>query len=172
MATFFIYLQQTGRNEEIEMKDELVSSRRGGWCYYGIHTAQNPVFKETDNIGKFMTFGKGDFPNEMQELILKAIKQGITPLIKHTDLDALDFNPRSKDGSWVIIWYSTDEEKALKSLARFLIGHGFVAKTKSGKYYNISFKYDEQTRNGEYGEQFKSSIRLADLIDLNTGECY
>ncbi|MGG3912212.1 hypothetical protein [Peribacillus simplex] len=154
------------------MKDELVSYRVGGWCYYGINTAQSPAFKETDNVGKFMTFRQGDFSNEMQELILKAIKQGITPLIKHTDLDTLDFNPRSKDGSWVIVWYSTDEEKALKGLAKFLIDHGLVAKTKSGRYYNIPFKYDKQTRNGEYGEQFKSSISLKDLIDLNTGKFY
>ncbi|MFH0068407.1 hypothetical protein [Peribacillus sp. NPDC056705] len=154
------------------MKDELVSYRLGGWCYYGNNTAQNPSFKETDNVGKFMTYGQGDLSNEMQELILKAIKQGITPLIKHTDLDTLDFNPRSKDSSWVIVWYSNDEEKALKGLAKFLIDHGLVAKTKSGRYYNISFKYDKQTRNGEYAEQFKSSISLKDLIDLNTGKFY
>lgn len=84
----------------------------------------------------------------------------------------LDFNLRSKDGSWVIVWYSTDEEKALKGLTKFLIEHGLVAKTKSGRYYNISFKYDKQTRNGEYGEQFKASISMKDLIDLNTGEFY
>jgi hypothetical protein len=154
------------------MKDELVNYRAGGWCYYGINPVQIPEFKETDNIGKFMTFGKGDFSNEMQELILKAIKEGITPLIKHTDLDMLNYNPRSKDGSWVIVWYSTDEEKALKGLAKFLIDHKLIAKTKSGRYYNVSFKYDKQTRNGEYGEQFKSSISLGDLIDLNTGEFY
>ncbi|MFZ3591898.1 hypothetical protein ACOI1C_22500 [Bacillus sp. DJP31] len=59
-----------------------------------------------------MTFGQGDLSNEMQELILKAIKQDTTPLIKHTDFDTLDFNLRSKDGSWVIVWYSSDEEKA------------------------------------------------------------
>ena len=154
------------------MKFELASYRTGGWCYYGINTAQNPAFKETDNVGKFMTFGQGDISIELQELILMAIKQGITPLIKHTDLDMPDFNPRSKDGSWVIIWYSTDEEKALKGLAKFLIDHGLVAKTKSGRYYNISFKYDKQTRAGEYGEKFKQSISLEDLIDLNTGEFY
>ncbi|WP_010530514.1 MULTISPECIES: hypothetical protein [Lentibacillus] len=57
----------------------------------------------------------------MQELILKAIKQGFTPLIKHNDPDTLDFNPRSKDDSWMIVWYSTDEEKVLKALAKFFI---------------------------------------------------
>ncbi|PFB76763.1 hypothetical protein CN286_19640 [Bacillus anthracis] len=84
-------------------------------------------------------------------------------LIKHTDLDTLDFNPRSNDGSWVIVWYSTDEEKVLKGLAKFLIDYGLVAKINSGIYYNILFEYDKQ---------FKSSISLKDLIDLNTGEFY
>lgn len=65
-----------------------------------------------------------------------------------------------------------DEENALKGLAEFLIDHGLVPKTKAGKYYNISFKYDKQTRNGEYGEQFKPSISLKDLMDLNTSEFY
>ena len=149
------------------MKDELVSRKMGGWCWYGTNT-----FRETDNVGKFMTFVQDDISNEMQELILKAIKKGVTPLVKHTDPDKLAFNPYAKDGSLAIIWYSTDEEKALKGLAKFLIDHGLVAKTKSGRYYNISFKYDKQTRNGEYGEQFNSSISLKDLMDLNTGEFY
>jgi hypothetical protein len=152
------------------MKNELVNYRVGGWCYYGTNSVQDPAFKDTDKIGKFMTFGKGDLTNEMQELILKAINKGITPLIKHTDLNMRDLNPKSKDGSWVIIWYSNDEEKSLKRLAKFLIDHGLVAKTKSGRYYNLSFKYDEQTRNGDYGEEFKSSISLGDLINLSTGE--
>ncbi|QKY71243.1 MULTISPECIES: hypothetical protein [Lentibacillus] len=157
------------------MKDELVSYRVGGWCYYGINITQNPAFKETDNVGKFMTFGKGDISNETQKIILKAINQGITPLIKHPDPDLQDFNPYSIDDSkddWVIIWYSTDEEKPLKGLAKFLIDHGLVRKTKNGKYYNISFKYDKQTQKGEYGEQFRPSISLNNLMDLNTGQFY
>ncbi|GED03417.1 hypothetical protein [Bacillus atrophaeus] len=82
------------------------------------------------------------------------------------------FNPHSKDGSWVIVWYSTDEKKDLKGLAKYLISNGLVPKTKSGKYCSISFKYDEQTRNGEYGEQFNASISQKDLMDLNTGNFF
>lgn len=149
------------------MKDELVSHKMGGWCWYGTNT-----FRETDNIGKFMTFVQGDISNEMQELILKAIKQGATPLVKHTDPDMLAFNPYAKNGSLAIIWYSNDEENSLKGLVEFLIDHGLVSRTKTGKYYNISFKYDKQTQNGEYGEKFKPSISLKDIMDLNTGEFY
>ncbi|PEE42842.1 hypothetical protein [Bacillus pseudomycoides] len=149
------------------MKDELVSSRIGGWCWYGTNT-----FKETDNVGKFMTYVPDDISDEMQALILKAIKQGATPFVKHTDPDTLAFNPYAKNGSLAIIWYSTDEEKNLKALAKFLVDNDLVPKTKAGKYWKLSFKYDEQTRNGEYGEQFKPSITLEDLMDLNTGEFF
>lgn len=149
------------------MKDELVSRKMGGWCWYGTNT-----FKDSDNVGKFMTFVQDDISNELQELILKAIKQGVTSFVKHTDPDMLAFNPHAKNRSLAIIWYSTDEEKALKGVAKFLINHELVPETKAGKYYNISFKYDEQTRNGEYGEQFKPSISLKDLMDLNTGVFY
>ena len=43
-------------------------------------------------------------------------------------------------------------------------------KTKTGRLYNISFKFDDQTRAGEYGADFKGAIKLAQFIDLNTGE--
>ncbi|MRB30586.1 hypothetical protein COD76_28005 [Bacillus cereus] len=142
--------------------------KKGGWCWYGSYT-----FKETDNVGKFMTFVKDDISDELQELILQAIKRDVTPFVKHTNPGILKpFNPYAKDRTLAVIWYSTDEEKALKNLAKFLIDNGLVPKTKAGKYYNIPFKYDEQTRNGEYGEQFKASISLKDLMDLTTGEFY
>jgi hypothetical protein len=38
------------------------------------------------------------------------------------------------------------------------------------RFYNISFKYDDQTRAGEYGEDFKGEIKLERFINLDTGE--
>ena len=48
--------------------------------------------------------------------------------------------------------------------------NNLIQKTKAGKLFNISFKLDDQTRAGEYGADFKSEIKLADFIDLYTGE--
>lgn len=48
---------------------------------------------------------------------------------------------------------------------KYLISNGLVPKTKSGKNCSIFFKYDEQNRNGEYGEQFNASISQKDLIN-------
>ncbi|WP_223292479.1 hypothetical protein [Salipaludibacillus neizhouensis] len=124
------------------MKEELVSFMNVAWCFYGVNIPPSP-FKKTDNVGKFMTFGEGEIPDEMQELILKAIEQGVTPLVKHNR------KPNPKDYSWVTVWYSTDKEEDLKRLAAFLVDHGLVKQTVRGKYHNISFKYDSQTNRGE-----------------------
>ena len=45
-----------------------------------------------------------------------------------------------------------------------------IQKTKSGRLYNISFKFDAQTHTGEYGTGFEGIIKLAQFVDLNTGE--
>lgn len=46
-----------------------------------------------------------------------------------------------------------------------------IRKTKSGKLYKISFKYDSQTHAGKYkGSGFAGEIKLADFVDLETGE--
>ncbi|MDF2904087.1 MAG: hypothetical protein K0S25_1725 [Bacillus sp. (in: firmicutes)] len=110
------------------MKRELANRVDTGWLWYGANT-----FTESDKVGKFMTFGKGYISDELQGLILKAIKQGVTPLVKHINLDTITFNPRAKDDTWVIVWYSSDDENCLKSLAKLLVDEGLVPKTKTGK---------------------------------------
>ena len=52
----------------------------------------------------------------------------------------------------------------------FMMDNELILKTKTGRLYNISFKFDDQTRAGEYGADFKGVIKLAQFIDLNTGE--
>ena len=36
--------------------------------------------------------------------------------------------------------------------------------------YSISIKLDNQTRAGEYGDDFVAELKLADLMDLVSGE--
>lgn len=52
-----------------------------------------------------------------------------------------------------------------------MLDNGLIRKRKSGKPYNISFKYDSQTYAGKYkGSGFSGEIKLADFVDLETGE--
>lgn len=56
-------------------------------------------------------------------------------------------------------------------MLRCMLDNGLIRKTKSGKLYNISFKYDSQTYEGKYkGSGFAGEIKLADSVDLETGE--
>ena len=61
------------------------------------------------------------------------------------------------------IWYSWKQETVC-------LQHYLIRKTKTGRFYNISFKFDDQTRAGIYRENFDGVIKLAQFVDLNTGE--
>lgn len=52
----------------------------------------------------------------------------------------------------------------------FLLQNNLIPKTKNGHFYNISFKLDSQTRNKEYGQNYKGQLHLSDFIDLDSGE--
>lgn len=52
-----------------------------------------------------------------------------------------------------------------------MLDNGLISKSKSGKLYSISFKYDSQTYARKYkGCGFTGEIKLADFVDLETGE--
>lgn len=63
-----------------------------------------------------------------------------------------------------------DDLEGHKRVIKYFIENSLLRKTKTGKLYNISFKLDEQTREGEYGTEFHSEIKLEQFVDLNTGE--
>ena len=55
-----------------------------------------------------------------------------------------------------------------KLILNFMIKNDLIQRTKSGKLFNIGFKFDAQTLNNEYGEDFVPLIKLEDFIDLYT----
>ncbi|KAE8301517.1 hypothetical protein GL50803_0010192 [Giardia duodenalis] len=63
----------------------------------------------------------------------------------------------------------TDKESH-KRVLRFFLDNNLIKRTAQGRLHNISFKYDQQTRAGEYGEDFKARIQLSDFVDLYKGK--
>ena len=63
-----------------------------------------------------------------------------------------------------------DDIESHRRILRFFLDNRLIRKTKTGKLYNIGFKFDEQTKAGEYGADFKAEIKLDRFLDLNTGE--
>ena len=75
------------------------------------------------------------------------------------------------DATGVVCFYTDAEDiEGHKAIISFMLDNDLIRKTKSGRYFNISFKLDSQTRNGEYGNKFDGEIHLSDFVDLVTGE--
>ena len=113
--------------------------------------------------GKWMIFSTDI--EYLSKLCSGAVNKGLIEEAKHS------FISNNKGGACLSCFYiNADDIEGNKALIRYFIENNAIDKTKAGKYRNISYKYDDQTRAREYGEDFKAKICLADYIDLVTGE--
>lgn len=128
----------------------------GGWVFY----LEPDEAKKLDRhkCGKWMYFfGDRAFA---EKICQTAVEQGVVVESKHSD-----------DAQGVCCFYlEIDDMAAHKRVIDFFIENNLIRKTKAGKLYNISFKLDDQTRNGEYGSDFKAELKLSEFINLETGE--
>lgn len=128
--------------------------RKFGWVFYVTHEAG---LLDKHKCGKWMYFfGDADFA---AKICKKAVETEVVAEAKHSD-----------DSKGVCCFYlNGDDMEAHKRTIRFFLEHDLIRKTKKGKLYNISFKYDDQTRAGEYGDEFQAEIKLENFLDLETG---
>ena len=127
-----------------------------GWVYYLDENKGSSL--DDDKCGKWMYFF-GD--NEYAKGICKkAIEENIVVQCKHTD---------ASEGV-ACFYLEVDDIKTHKLVIEFFIKNGLIRKTKTGKLYNISFKLDNQTRAGEYGDTFSTEIKLEKFVDLKSGD--
>lgn len=126
------------------------------WVFY-VNEEAAAEFDE-NKVGKWMYFF-GD--REYAERICKqAVEDGVVAESKHSN---------ASEG--VCCFYlNCDDMEAHKRTINYFIENGLIRKTKAGKLYNISFKFDRQTLDGQYGSDFHSEIKLANFVNLETGE--
>lgn len=127
----------------------------GGWIFY-LRSGHESLDK--DKCGKWMYFFSDE---EFADKICRtAVENEVCVEAKHSD---------SSEG--VCCFYLNGDDKlAHRRVIGYFIENNLIRKTKAGKFYNISFKYDNQTIAGEYGPRFNGEIKLDEFIDLNTGE--
>lgn len=126
------------------------------WVYY-VDESEAKKFDDS-KVGKWMYFFKdNDFAAKICE---KAVADGVVAEAKHSN---------APDG--VICFYlNGDDIENHKRVIEFMLKYDLIRKTKAGKLYNESFKFDSQTRAHEYGTDFQGKLKLEQFIDLNTGE--
>lgn len=127
----------------------------GGYIFY---ISDNWTNHNTEKIGKWMYFfNNKDF---ISKICKKAIEENIVDTCKHTN-----------DNDGVACFYiEYDNLNAHRKVINFFLENNLIPKTKNGRYYDISFKTDEQTLNGEYGNDFKAKMKLHQFIDLKNGK--
>ena len=129
----------------------------GGWRFF---IGDDSGFAK-EKVGKWMYFFRGqDGRTFTEERCREAVEQGIVGEAKCSD---------SYEGV-ACFYLNIDDTERHKRIIQYFIDHDMIRRTKTGKLYNISFKLDDQTRAGEYGNEFKSELKLVDLMNLNTGE--
>jgi len=134
--------------------------RQFGWFWFLSGEEKHLV---PDKCGKWMYFF--DDQEFAQKICQKAIDEKVCYECKCTDME-LTVQPTG-----VICFYlNGDDIENHKRVITFMMDNNLIKKTKAGRYYNISFKFDDQTRAGEYGADFEGKIKLEQFIDLQTGE--
>lgn len=124
------------------------------WIYYIGDTSK----LDSHKCGKWMYFfSEIDF---VRDVCKRAVEDDIVVEAKHSN----------KEDGVACFYLNNDDLEGHKKIISFFLENNLIQKTKSGKFYNISFKLDAQTANKEYGEEFKANIKLDQFLNLQTGE--
>ena len=131
---------------DVDRHDELKTDKCGKWMYF------------FDNSEQGISFAK--------KICEEAVKTSSAIEAKHTHEEFVKML-----GSGVCCFYCDGENiEAHKKIISFFLENNMIRRTKTGKLYNISFKYDSQTHDGECGKEFESTIKLKDFLKPETGE--
>lgn len=134
--------------------------RQLGWYWF---LSGKEELLDEHKCGKWMIFFNDQ--EFAKEICQKAIDERVVYECKCSDMET------TQSDSGVICFYlNCDDIENHRRVIEFLKENDLIQKTKAGKLYNLSFKLDDQTRAGEYGSDFEGKIRLAQFIDLKTGE--
>ena len=144
------------------MSVEKIEAR--GWVFY-VDT-EKELSLHTPYVGKWMYFFDIDDSDFADEICKKAVESGVVAEAKRSDDMMLPIQ-----GTGVCCFYCNGNDMAAhKKVIAFFLQNDLVRRTKSGKLYNISFKLDAQTIAGQYRDDFKAAVKLADFVDLTSGK--
>lgn len=142
----------------------MVEVPTGTWMRYFTDEHESKLISE--QVGKWM-YATRDM-DEAARLCREAVATGVVAEAKHSLLMQLLLTGRH---TYLCCFYLNGHRiEEHRRVLRFFLEHGLIARDKAGQFENIPFKYDYQTINGEYGENFRPKLTLSDFVDLNTGE--
>ena len=138
-----------------ESDNSLQVYRMSPWVFYDSDKGEEV---DPNKCGKWMYFFSD--LEYAAKLCRTAVTTGVVTEAKHTD-----------EPTGVCCFYlNADDVEGHKKTIQFFLENDLIRRTKTGRLYNISFKLDEQTIAGEYGDSYQGKITLDMFMDLVTGE--
>ena len=125
------------------------------WVYY---IGENANTLDKHKCGKWMYFF--DDKKFVSKICKEAVARNIVVISKHSNAET----------GVACFYLNGDDLAGHKKVIGFFFEKNLKKLTKAGRFYNIPFKYDDQTRAMEYGFDFKAKLKLEDFINLETGE--
>lgn len=121
------------------------------WVYYSV---DNFVAFDNDNFGKWMFFF--DNVTYAEQICRLAVQSGVCKRAKHAN-----------DAGGICGFYTNADDIAThETILRFMLSNNLIRKTKSGKYFDISFKYEEENPDNTA----RTPLKLSDFVDLESGQ--
>ena len=129
----------------------------GPWVFFVDESLKTNKF-DPQKVGKWMYFfSDSDFA---EKICSEAVSSKIVLESKHSN---------ANEG--VCCFYlEIDDVEAHKRILKYFLDNSLIKKTKSGKYYDISFKLDKQTLAGQYRKDFIAELKLSQFVNLETGQ--
>lgn len=133
----------------------------GGWFWFFGPDGGRSL--DPEDCGKWMWFFRDQAA--ALDVCLRAVREGACVECKCSDLFAV-----GRPTGVACFYVNGSDVEGHRRVLSFLTRHGLVPRTSSGGYEDVPFKYDRQTRAGEYGDGFVPKLTLSDFMDPRTGD--
>mgnify|MGYP001742377701 FL=1 len=147
------------RAEEFEIKkdDDIEIYDLANWTF----VERDPVIQEFD--GFWQIYAPKEFTEELIQYLADAISDGA---LESGRVDT----SYQRDTTVCLLHCLSTDRNMMKRVLRYMIDTNKVQKTKSGRLYNISYKFNAQSQASLTGDKFVALIKLEDYVDLHTGK--
>lgn len=142
---------------EIHKDDDIEIYDLASWTF----VERDSAIQDFD--GFWQIYASKEFTEELIQYLADAISDGAL------ESGRVDTSYQLDTTVCLLHCLSTDRDM-MKRVLRYMIDTNKVQKTKSGRLYNISYKFIAQSQAGLTGDKFVALIKLEDFVDLRTGE--
>ncbi|WOO87901.1 hypothetical protein RZE82_02950 [Mollicutes bacterium LVI A0039] len=140
---------------------EIIEGVLANWKFYMNSDLKNETIQ---NSGKWMYFFRLEDVDFVEKICRESVECSVVSSAKHTSKE-------SSSATGVACFYIDGQnEEQHKDVLNYFLTKNLIPRNKNGNYRNIAFKFDVETRRGNYKDTFEAKLNLSDFVNVKTGE--